>query len=52
MYLDSRERGLHPLIMAPLFVLTILLSPLGLLSYLLLRTLVPTRARVDEMSTA
>jgi Domain of unknown function (DUF4281) len=51
MYLDSRERGLHPLVIAPLFVLTILLSPLGLLSYLLLRTLLPTPARVDEMST-
>ncbi len=43
MYLDSRERGLHPLVMAPLLVLTILLSPLGLLSYLLLRAVVPVR---------
>ncbi len=44
MYLDSRERGVHPLVMAPLFVLTILLSPLGLLAYLLLRTVQPARA--------
>ncbi len=51
MYLDSRERGVSPLLMAPLFVLTILLSPLGMLTYLLVRTLLPTRARVDELST-
>ncbi|GAA2281184.1 ABA4-like family protein [Nonomuraea roseoviolacea subsp. roseoviolacea] len=36
-YLDSRERGVHPLLMAPVMVLTILLSPLGLPVYLLLR---------------
>lgn len=53
MYLDSRDRGVHPLVMVPVFVLTILLSPLGLLSYLLLRTLLPTRtARVEQMSTS
>lgn len=45
MYLDSRERGVHPLIMGPLFVLTILLSPLGLLSYLVLRLAFRTPAR-------
>ncbi|MFI9384941.1 ABA4-like family protein [Kutzneria sp. NPDC052558] len=38
MYLDSRERGLHPLLMAPLLVFTILLSPIGVLIYLGLRT--------------
>jgi hypothetical protein len=37
MYLDSRSRGVHPLAMAPVLVLTILLSPLGLGTYLLLR---------------
>jgi Domain of unknown function (DUF4281) len=47
MYLDSRERGVAPLVMAPLFVLTILLSPLGLLAYLLLRTLLRA-SRPDE----
>jgi hypothetical protein len=36
-YLDSRQRGLHPLLMAPLLVLTILLSPVGLPVYFLLR---------------
>jgi Domain of unknown function (DUF4281) len=48
MYLDSRERGVHPLVMAPLFVLTILLSPLGLLSYLLLRALLPARTLMGQ----
>lgn len=43
MYPESRERGVHPLAMAPVLVLTILLSPLGLL--LLLRAALPTRAR-------
>jgi hypothetical protein len=37
MYLDSRERGVHPLLMAPLMVLTILLSPIALPIYLALR---------------
>ncbi len=36
MYLDSQRRGVHPLVMAPLLVLTIMLAPLGLLAYLLL----------------
>jgi hypothetical protein len=36
-YLDSRERRIHPLIMAPVLVLTILLSPIGLPLYLALR---------------
>lgn len=42
MYLDSRERGVHPLVMAPVLVLTILLSPFGLLAYLAIRALTPT----------
>jgi hypothetical protein len=37
MYLDSRERGIHPLIMAPILMLTILLSPFGLTTYLAVR---------------
>ena len=37
MYLDSRDRGTHPLVMAPLLVLTILFGPLGLLVYLAVR---------------
>lgn len=37
MYLDSRELGVHPLLMAPIMVFTILLSPLAVPLYLLLR---------------
>jgi hypothetical protein len=37
MYLDSRERRLHPLFTSPLLVLTVLLSPIGLPLYLALR---------------
>lgn len=39
MYLDSRERGVHGLLMAPILVLTILLAPAGLLVYLGIRYL-------------
>ncbi|OLT14903.1 hypothetical protein BJF78_17125 [Pseudonocardia sp. CNS-139] len=45
-YLDSRERGIHPLVVAPVLVLTILLAPLGLLAYLLLRAVLRTRPHV------
>jgi hypothetical protein len=38
MYLDSRELNIHPLLMAPILVLTILLSPFGLTLYLMIRT--------------
>jgi hypothetical protein len=37
MYLDSRERRVHPLVMGPLLVLTVLLSPIGLPLYLAVR---------------
>jgi hypothetical protein len=37
MYLDSQEKRVHPLIMAPVLVLTILLSPFGLAAYLLIQ---------------
>ncbi|GAD85120.1 DUF4281 domain-containing protein [Nocardia asteroides NBRC 15531] len=36
-YLDSRERGIHPLVMGPLLVGTILLSPVAFPIYLVLR---------------
>jgi hypothetical protein len=39
MYLDSRERRVHPLVMAPVLVLTILLSPFGLVAYLAIRAI-------------
>ncbi len=37
MYLDSREQGVHPLLMAPILVFTILLSPLALPVYMAIR---------------
>ncbi|MGW6730248.1 ABA4-like family protein [Nocardia sp. NPDC055029] len=36
-YLDSRDRGIHPLLMAPLLVGTILLSPIAFPIYLIVR---------------
>lgn len=45
MYLDARDRGIHPLVMAPVLLVTILLSPVGLLGYLLLRAVLPNRGR-------
>jgi ABA4-like protein len=40
MYLDSRERDIHPLVMAPILVLTIMLSPIAVPLYLILRRFV------------
>jgi hypothetical protein len=52
MYLDSRDRAIHPLIMSPLLVVTILLSPFGLLTYLAIRSSRPVRRRaVAEPAT-
>lgn len=51
MYLDSRERGIHPAVMAPLLVLAIMLSPLAVVLYLVLRpVLTPARRPVLEES--
>jgi hypothetical protein len=40
-WLDGRDRGVPALVMAPVLVLTILLGPLGLAAYLLVRTRYP-----------
>ncbi|MGC5053137.1 ABA4-like family protein [Micromonospora sp. DT48] len=37
-WLDGRRRAVPPLVMAPVLVLTILLGPLGLVAYLVVRT--------------
>ena len=37
-WLDARRRGVPALVMSPILVLTILLGPLGLLAYLLVRS--------------
>ena len=52
-YLDSRDRGIHPLIAAPVLVLTILLGPLGLLVHVVLRAALPDRRRqVGDLTAA
>lgn len=38
MYLDGRRRELSPLLMSPLLIFTVLLSPVGLPLYLVVRT--------------
>lgn len=53
MYLDSRDRGVHPMLMAPILVLTILRAPIGFLGYLGVRSAFePTRRRRDPLSRA
>ncbi|MBY0527721.1 MAG: DUF4281 domain-containing protein [Gemmataceae bacterium] len=41
-YLDSQERGLHALAMAPVLWATFLFGPIGLMLYLLLRASIPS----------
>jgi hypothetical protein len=43
-WLDGRERGVPALVMAPVLLLTILLGPLGLMVYLLVRVRYPVTA--------
>jgi hypothetical protein len=43
-WLDGRERGVPALVMAPVLLLTILLGPLGLMAYLLVRVRYPVTA--------
>ncbi|MGG2463393.1 ABA4-like family protein [Streptomyces sp. RGM 3693] len=45
MYREARSLGIHPLVMGPLLVLTILLSPIGVLLFLCLRSAVRLRSR-------
>ncbi|MEV6768342.1 ABA4-like family protein [Nocardia sp. NPDC051030] len=47
-YLDSRERNIHPLLMAPILIFTILLSPLGFPLYLLLRPILTRHPQSAE----
>ncbi|MBF5044988.1 DUF4281 domain-containing protein [Aggregicoccus sp. 17bor-14] len=49
-YLDARERGVSPWLMAPVLLLTLMMGPLGLLAYLGLRALLaPRTAAVAEV---
>ncbi|MVU75981.1 DUF4281 domain-containing protein [Nocardia sp. ET3-3] len=49
-YLDSRRRAVPALLVSPILFVTILLSPIGLLSYLLVRELIPIGERVRGSS--
>lgn len=51
-YLDSRSRRIHPLLMAPVLVFTVLLSPLALPVYLGLRQLFPVPTGEPQPATA
>jgi len=42
-YLDSRERGVSPWLMAPVLFFILMLGPLGFLLYLLTRTFTPRK---------
>ncbi|MET9660832.1 ABA4-like family protein [Streptomyces sp. NPDC006510] len=45
MFLEGRRLGISPLVMGPLLVLTILLSPFGLLVFLAMRAVLRPRTR-------
>lgn len=47
-YFDSRKRGVHPLAMAPLLVLTILLSPIAVLLWFAVRAVRPAGPGMDR----
>jgi hypothetical protein len=49
MYLDSRARGIHPAVMAPLLLLAIMLSPIAVPLYLVIRNPL-TRTEPVELS--
>jgi hypothetical protein len=38
MYFEAREHGIHPLIVGPILLLTIFLSPFGLVVFLVVRS--------------
>jgi hypothetical protein len=39
MYFEARERGIHPLVVSPILLLTIFLSPVGLVVFMVARTI-------------
>lgn len=45
-YLDSRERGLSPALMAPVLLMVFMVGPVGLVGYLLLRALAQPRPAI------
>ena len=51
-YLDSRQRAIHPLLMAPTLFLILMVGPIGLLTYLAIRTLAALRNPVSPSPSA
>ena len=51
-YLDSRERGIHPFMMAPVLLLTFMLGPLGFLVYLGVRAVVGLRPAAHAVAVS
>jgi len=50
-YLDSRERNISPLVMGPLLVVAIMLSPIAMPVYLILRKVLGDKAPAPEEAT-
>jgi ABA4-like protein len=50
-YLDSRERNISPLVMGPLLVVAIMLSPIAMPVYLILRKVLGDKAAAPEEAT-
>jgi hypothetical protein len=51
MFLEARRTGLHPLLMGPLLLFTILLSPIGVLVFLAIRAVHTARTARSERAT-
>ena len=51
-YLDSRERGVSGLLMAPILFFILMLGPIGFLLYLAVRGIYSLRARVEVSAPA
>jgi hypothetical protein len=55
MYFEARERGIHSLLVSPILVLTIFLSPFGLTAFLLVRSIhaarTPARQAADTLGS-
>lgn len=51
-YLDSRERGIHPLVMAPVLFFVLMFGPLGFLTYLVIREVARLRAPAPKTTPA
>ena len=51
-YLDSRERQINPLLMAPILFFTLMLGPIGLLLYLAARALFGARGAATQPAPA